>query len=218
VFLDEAHYLLHEGGVGDDVLGLGDRGFCVVTYRPRWLRPTVAGAIDVWMFARTTDKHELAYLQSILSGHPDAKTISEALPHLRRGEFLLVDRDPASGGGATTFIAAPRQTVHVRHLNKYVDSMAPPGREFLFRDSHGRVLASAGSLQSFRAVVRTMPDVVLTHHSRRGDFARWVREVFGDGELARQIGKAEVRFKRGELADLKEMIDTLITTRYGDGG
>jgi hypothetical protein len=218
VFLDEAHYLLHEGGVGDDAVRLGDRGFCVVTYRPRWLRPTVAAAIDVWVFARTTDKDELAYLQEALSEHPDAETISETLPHLRRGEFLLIDRDPACVSRATTFIASPRQTVHVRHVNKYVDSVVPPGREFLFRDFHGRVLASANSLQSFRAVVRSVPDDVLTHHSRRGDFARWVRDVFRDTELGRQIGKAELRFKRGELADLREMIDTLITSRYGDGG
>ena len=218
VLLDEAHYLLHEDGVGDDTLGLRDRGFCIVTYRPRWLRPSVASAIDVWMFARTTDKNELAYLQAILSAQPDAETISETLPHLRQGEFLLVDRDPASGGRATTFIAAPRQTVHVRHVKKYVDSMVPPGREFLFRDSDGHVRASANSLQSFRAVVRTVPDDVLAHHGRRGDFARWVADVFRDGELARQIGKAEVRFKRGELADLREMLDILITTRYGDGG
>ena len=218
VFLDEAHYLLHEGGVGDGVLGFGDRGFCVVTYRPRWLRQTVATGIDVWMFARTTDKNELAYLQAMLSAQSDADTISETLPHLRRGEFLLVDHDPASGNRATTFIAAPRQTVHVRHVSKYIDSMVPPGREFLFRESHGRVIASANSLQSFRAVVRTVPDDVLIHHSRRGDFARWVRDVFRDAELARQIGKAEVRFKRGELADLKGMIDTLIITRYGDSG
>jgi hypothetical protein len=42
--------------------------------------------------------------------------------------------------------------------------------------------------------------------------------VFGDRELARQIGKAEVRFKRGELADLGGMVGTLITSRFGDGG
>ncbi len=218
VLLDEAHYLLHEGGVDEDALSFGDRGFCVVTYRTRWLRPAVAGAIDVWIFARTTEEAELAGLRALLSARPDAGAIFEALPHLRRGQFLLADQGPAAGPRATTFIAAPRQTVHVRHLSKYVDSVVPPGCEFLFRDGHGRVLASANSLQSFRAVVRTAPDDALVHHSRRGDFARWVREVFRDTELARQIGKAEVRFRRGELRDLREMIDTLISTRYGDGG
>ncbi len=218
VLLDEAHYPLHEGGVDEDALSLGDRGFCVVTYRTRWLRPAVADATDVWIFARTTDEGELAGLRALLSGRPDAEAIFEALPHLRRGEFLLADRNPADGRRATTFVAAPRQTMHVRHLSKYVDSVVPPGCEFLFRDGRGRVLASANSLQSFRAVVRTVPDDAITHHSRRGDFARWVREVFRDTELARQIGKAEVRFRRGELGDLREMIDRLISTRYGDGG
>jgi hypothetical protein len=63
-----------------------------------------------------------------------------------------------------------------------------------------------------------VPDDALIHHSRRGDLARWVRDVFRDAELARQIGKAEVRFRRGELRGLREMLDTLISTRYGDGG
>jgi hypothetical protein len=52
---------------------------------------------------------------------------------------------------------------------------------------------------AFRAVVRTVPDDALIQHSGRGDLARWVRDVFRDAELARQIGKAEVRFRRGEL-------------------
>ena len=116
----------------------------------------------------------------------------------------MVDRDLASGRSATTFSAAPRWTVHVRHSSKYVDSVVAPGREFLFRSSHGRV---AG----------TVPGDILTHHAGRGDFSRWVRDVFGDTELARQIGEAEVRFQRGELADLRQMIDILITARYGGG-
>ncbi len=215
VLLDEAHYLLHEGGIGDDALGFDDRGFCIVTYRPRWLRASVSAALDVCLFARTTNKEELAYVHAMLSGHRDAETVSRTLPSLRRAEFLLVDRDPGSGRSATTFIAAPRQTVHIRHLNKYVDSVVPPGREFQFRSSHGGVLASANSLQSFRQVVGTVPGDVLSHHAGRGDFSRWVRDVFADTELARQIGKAEVRFQRGELADLREMIDTLIAARYG---
>ncbi|HTK93884.1 MAG TPA: HAD hydrolase family protein [Verrucomicrobiae bacterium] len=151
--------------------------------------------VAVCVFARTTNNEELAQ-QAMLSGHRDAGRVSGTLPHLRRGEFRLVDRDPGSGRRATTFIAAPRRTVHVRHLSKYVDSVVAPGREFLFRSSQGRVLASANS---------------------RGDFSRWVRDVFGDTELARQIGEAEVRFQRGELADLRQMIDILITARYGGG-
>ena len=115
-----------------------------------------------------------------------------------------------------TFVAAPRQTVHVRHLTKYVDSHVPPGREFLFRErGDGRVLGSANSLQAFRRVVATAPEELLAYHAERGDFSRWVRDVFADTELARQLGKAETRWRRGELPDLREAIDALITVRYG---
>jgi hypothetical protein len=72
-------------------------------------------------------------------------------------------------------------------------------------------------LQSFRGVLGTVPGAVLAHHAGRGDFSRWVRDVFADLELARQLGKAEVPSRRGELADLREMIDVLITARYGGG-
>jgi hypothetical protein len=40
-----------------------------------------------------------------------------------------------------------------------------------------------------------VPGAVLAHHAARGDFSRWVRDVFADLELARQLGKAE--FARG---------------------
>ena len=82
VLLDEAHYLLHEGGIGADAVGLGDRGFCVVTYRPRWLRASVAAALDMCIFARTTNKEELVYVRAMLAGHRDAETVSGTLPYL----------------------------------------------------------------------------------------------------------------------------------------
>jgi hypothetical protein len=117
---------------------------------------------------------------------------------------------------ALTFVAAPRQTVHVRHLTKYVDSCVPPGREFRFRGPDGRVRASADSLHAFRRVVETAPDDVLAHHAEHGDFSRWVRDVFADAELARQLRKIEARWRRGELADLRRTIDALITVRWAD--
>lgn len=126
--------------------------------------------------------------------------------------------NPRSVDAATREEARPgRPRASADPRDKYVDSVVAPGREFLFRSSHGRVLASANSLQSFRQVAGPVPGDILTHHAGRGDFSRWVRDVFGDTELARQIGKAEVRFQRGELADLRAMIDILITARYGGG-
>jgi hypothetical protein len=216
VLIDEAHYSLHHGGVAADALDVEDRGFCFVTYRPSWLREPVIRAVDVFVLARTTGSEELAFLGATLPAVvSEGAGISEALARLPRGEFLLVQRNRRHPPSAVTFVAAPRQTVHVRHLTKYVDSCVPPGREFRFRGFDGRVRASADSLHSFRRVVATAPDEVLAHHADHGDFSRWVRDVFADAELARQLRKIEARWRRRELADLRRSIDALITVRYG---
>jgi len=215
VLVDEAHYLLHAGGIASDAVGLEDRGFCFVTYRPRWVRAAVIRVVDVFVLARTTAPDELAFLHSALPAVDGNEAVSAALSRLPRGQFLIVQRDPGGRATAVTFVAAPRQTVHVRHLTKYVDSHVPPGREFLFREAGGRVLGSANSLQAFRRVVAITPEELLAYHAERGDFSRWVRDVFADTELARQLGKAEARWRRGELPDLREAIDALITVRYG---
>jgi hydroxymethylpyrimidine pyrophosphatase-like HAD family hydrolase len=216
VLIDEAHYSLHPQGVDADVAEVEDRGFCLVTYRPSWLREPVARAVDVFILARTTGREELALLGSIL---PAARTgdggIPDILARLRRGQFLLVQRDPNRQLAVVTFVAAPRQTAHVRHRTKYIDSSVLPGREFLFRHPDGHVCGTADSLQSFRRVVATAPDDVLAHHAGRADFSRWVRDVFADLELARQLRKVEARWHRGELTDLRRAIGGLITARYG---
>ncbi len=64
-------------------------------------------------------------------------------------------------------------------------------------------------------MVATAPDEMLAHHAGHGDFSRWVRGVFADSELARQLRKIEARWRRRELADLRRTIDALITIRYG---
>jgi hypothetical protein len=216
ILIDEAHYSLHGGGVAADALDVAGRGFCFVTYRPSWLRERIIQAVDIFVLARTTGSEELAFLASTLPAVvSEGAGISEALARLPRGEFLLVQRHRGRQPSALTFVAAPRQTVHVRHLTKYVDACVPPGREFRFRGPDGRVRASADSLHSFRHVVETAPDDVLAHHAERGDFSRWVRDVFADAELARQLRKIEARWRRRELADLRRTIDALITVRYG---
>ena len=216
VLIDEAHYSLHGGGVAADALGLEDRGFCLVTYRTGWLRDAVVRAVDIVVLARTTGRDGLDLLDAVLTAPVSAGAgIPESLARMPRGEFMILQRDGDRGPVALTFVAAPRQTVHVRHLAKYVDSCVPPGREFLFRHPDGRVIATADSLQSFRHVVGTAPDEVLSHHAGRGDFSRWVRDVFADAELARQLRKSEARWTRGELPDLRRAIGGLIVTRYG---
>ena len=217
VVLDEAHYALGRGALDPDAPGLDDRGFCLVTYRPSQLGERVVRAMDVFILGRTTSPPELEFLRTALpSVSSTAGPVANALERLPRGEFILAQRGPDGRAGVCTFVAAPRQTLHVRHRAKYVDSLVPPGQEFLFRRPDGQVGGVADSLQSFCRVVAIAPDDVLAHHARHGDFSRWVNDVFGDAELARQLRKAEARWRRGELSELRRVVDALVIARYGD--
>ena len=213
VVLDEAHYSLHRSGVADEVLGLEHKGFCLATYRPSWLRDSVAKRLDVFMLARTTAAEELRFLHARLGTLAGAERALATLPDLPGGEFVLIE--PDGGAVALTFVAAPRETVHVRHLSKYVESRVPAAEGFVFRGADGRAIASADNLHDFRRVVSTVADAVLAQHAARGDFSRWVLDVFSDRELARQLRKTEARWRRGEIPDLRGAIDRLIAFRYG---
>jgi hydroxymethylpyrimidine pyrophosphatase-like HAD family hydrolase len=212
IVLDEAHYLLHGDGVADDAVGIEDRGFCLITYRPHWLRPSVAKALDILILARTTAEGELAFLGSCLPaawGHG----ILDSLSSLPPGEFLMMQLD--GDGAALTFVPAPRETAHVRHRRKYADTNVPFEERFLFRRPDGSVVAAAQSLHEFRRAVARIEASVLGHHAARGDFSRWVLDIFSDRELARQLRKAESRWLRGELPDLRHAIERLVSLRYG---
>jgi hypothetical protein len=119
---------------------------------------------------------------------------------------------------ALTFVAAARETMHVRHVKKYADSHVPLDQHFFFRDHDGRVVATAESLHGFRHAVVAVKADVLGYHAARGDFSRWVLDVFADRELARQLEKSVARWRRGEIPDLGRAIDRLILNRYGPEG
>jgi len=213
VILDEAHYSLHRGGVADEVIGIESKGFCLATYRPSWLRDSVGKDFDVFILARTTAAKELEFLRCRLGAARGAEAALAALPDLPEGEFMLIE--PDGDGAPLTFVAAPRDTAHVRHLRKYVDSRVPFPERFMFRGADGRVVAEARSLHDFRRRVAVVDEGVLGHHAGRGDFSRWILDVFSDRELSRQLGKTESRWRRGEITDLRRAIDRLIAFRYG---
>ncbi len=216
VVLDEAHYSLYRGGVDRHVVGVEEKGFCFVTYRPSWLRESVQKAIDVFILARTTMPEELTFLQSLLGepagGGPDPTPV---LPELPRGEFLLVRPEPSGERTSLTFVAPPRETAHVRHLRKYADTLLSPEKRFVFRRPDGQAVATAESLGDFREIVATVDERTLADHAGRGDFSRWIFGVFADRELGGQLRKIEARWRRGEIADLRRAIEALIATRYG---
>jgi hypothetical protein len=149
------------------------------------------------------------------AGEPSQRAI-EVLPHLPSGEFVLIQGEGVTG--ALTFTPSPRQTPHVRHLRKYADSQVPPDQRFFFRDPAGGILMAADSLGAFREALASVPEATLAHHAARGDFSRWVLDVFEDQTLGHQVRKLEARWARGEIHDLRPRLQELVGVRYGADG
>jgi hypothetical protein len=198
VILDEAHYWFRSGAL--DEVSLEDKGFCLVTYRASALRDSAWNAIDVFLIGRTTVIAELTRLRAVFDDSPVRDRIA-MLASIPGGEFLLVEND--DGQKAVTFVAAPRTTAHVRHLRKYADGRLPRHRCFFLRRPDGPLVATIGSLGEFLEVLDTVEDEVLAFHAARGDFSRWLREVFADRELGGQLAKIEGRWSRHEVHDLR---------------
>ena len=216
VVLDEAQYLLHREGVAGEAIGIEDRGFCLITYRLSWLRPSVRKAVDVLIAARTTFLEEVASLRAFLAETfgEDADVIS-VLPHLPAGEFLLLHAEETEPSRAVTFVPMPRETAHVRHRKKYADALLPPDQRFYLLAAEGKVVAVAGSLNEFVQALATTEERVLAHHATRKDFSRWIMGVFNDQDLGRAVRKLESRWMRGEIPNLREAMQHLVTHYYG---
>jgi hypothetical protein len=205
VVLDEAHYW--GGPRGLDDMGLNSKGFCLVTYRASALTDSVWSTIDLMLVGHTTRAAELDRLRTVFPDSP-TKDLVSILPTIPGGEFLLIEKDGRPI--ALTFVAVPRTTSHVRHLGKYADSRLPAHRCFFLRRASGELVATVGSLGEFLEAIETVGDDVLAFHAARGDFSRWLREVFADRELGGRLAKLERRWSRQELHDLRGDLARLI--------
>jgi hypothetical protein len=192
VVLDEAHYWLHEQGVSDEVAGLDAKGFCLVTYKASWLRQTVLDTVDDVILGRTTEAGERARLAALLEDRAgDAPALLAGLAELAPPQFVLVPGQ----GGPITFVAPPRRTRHIRHLGKYVDRPVAPHAAFFFRHADGRPAGTAETLRGFVSHLAEVDADALAFHAGRGDFSRWISDVFADQRLAARLRKVERRWR-----------------------
>jgi haloacid dehalogenase-like hydrolase len=86
--------------------------------------------------------------------------------------------------------------------------LVPPGvsKGFLFRSPDGRLIATADSLQAFRKALEVIPLQSVIFHAEREDFSRWIRDVFQDRVLARQVRKIETRWRHGDVHRLRDAL------------
>ena len=100
------------------------------------------------------------------------------------------------------------------YREKYFDLEVAPEQAFVFTERRSAIGPSARSLKEFAALLGGCPASSAGDHAQRGDFSRWVGDVFQDHSLASDIRKVEQLHRLSRLDDVRQPITSLILERY----
>jgi hypothetical protein len=209
--VDEAHYFLNRL----DAPALFDRelgGYLLVTYRISELSPEILRASEAVIVTRVADRRQALALRALA---PPVGTTTEwltLLADLAIDEAVLVPGALGPSESLKRFRVAPRLTAHVRHREKYADVPVCPDQEFVFTQAGRPTGRRARSVRDLLSTLPALPDDVVQGHLVRGDFRRWIEEVFGDSEL----GAAILPLEREHGSDVRDALLHAIVDRYGE--
>ena len=213
IVVDEAHYFLHKPDAGR-LLDLDLGAYTLVTYRLFDLHPDVRKAIEAVIITRTTDPYEVRAMMAMLGKGNNESEWKPILEGLAINEAALLPGIEEARGKLQQFELLPRLTSHVHHRSKYLDVPVIEGQSFVFTDDGNPVGAPAQTLKEFVSSLANCPLKVLDGHARRGDFSRWIADVFHDHLLASDIRKVEQRYRLGYIENIHDALAKPIQERY----
>jgi len=214
IILDEGHYFLHDA-VDRGLLDLDFNGYTVVTYWPSQLPPELVAAAEVILVTRESKREEIEALRNHC---PTCRHLSasawDILGRLRMDQAVALPVTEEVGGELRTFIIGERLTPHVRHREKYVDVPVSKNRAFVFGSGPRGGTARAHTLREFVAILESLNATQAEGYLRRGDFSRWIGDVFGDHALERELQRYERADEKTEPRETLDQIVAAIKSRY----
>lgn len=213
VIVDEAHYFL-DGARARELLDLQGNGYTLVTYRASHLPKAVLDASEVILVTCESDPAEVAALQRLCRSTEPVEAWRSVLGGLALGEAAALPITEEAGASMRRIHLGLRITHHVRHREKYVDVPVPDPRAFVFTARNASNGGRATTLREFAVALDTLVPDVLEGHARRGDFSRWLRDVFGDYQLALEVHALEERSRDERDPAAVAAIASAIRGRY----
>jgi hypothetical protein len=211
VVVDEAHYFLNRL----DDLPLFDQelgGYLLVTYRISDLSPAILRASEAVIVTRVADRQQALALLALAPGIETSEGLT-LLAGLSIEEAALLPGSLESGTSLKRFRVAPRLAAHVRHRRKYADAPVRAEQEFVFTRAGRPTGRRARAVRELLSALPELETDVVRGHLERGDFHRWIEDVFGDHELGETIRCLE----RGKVANAREALRYAIAQRYCEG-
>lgn len=212
IVVDEAHYFLHQPN--ERCIDFELAAYVMSTYQPSQLHPELLKAIEsiiVTPMTNPVEVHALAMLCGAESAEAEWGTI---LAGLGIDEAAVLSRFNGLSNLPRRFTIMGRRTSHVRHRAKYLEVPLPAEHAFVFTCNGHQFGPRASTLKEFVTMQARLPAEALEGHARRGDFSRWIRNVFGDEPLAVEIRQVEKDFRQGRIANLPESLAAPIHQRY----
>ena len=214
IVLDEAHYFLH-GADGEHLLDLDRNGYTVVTFCASRLPPKLLAATEVMIATCESNDDEIAALYQrcqTCQSRMDAPAWRRLLCHVAVGQAVALPITEEAAGDLRLFNIGRRLTPHVRHRQKYVDVPVTDQKAFVF--SRPGPATRVRTLREFVTTLEPLSSTALQGYLRRGDFSRWIADVFGDRALAADIREQEQRYTSGTDMDTIPEIVNAIRGRY----
>ena len=214
IIVDEGHYFLRDA-VDRRLLDLDFNGYTVVTYWPSQLPKELVAATEVILVTRESNRGEIDALRKHCAVCQHVSPSAwDMLPDLPLDQAVALPVTDEAGAELMAFTIGERLTPHVRHRQKYVDVPVTDSRAFVFRqDRRGR----APRAHTLREFVVVLEDLDLTHadaYLRRGDFSRWIGDVFGDHALARELQSHEQAYLQTKTREELDRIVAAVRSRY----
>ena len=216
IVVDEAHYFLH----GQDVRELLDLelgSYTLVTYRASQLHSDLLASTEVMIATRESDSGEVTRLRELCCGSDGGMDMTgwiHLLGSLLTGEAVILPRTIEAGRELRRVRLAPRLTPHIRHAAKYVDIPVPAKDQFVFWSGDHISGEPARTLRQFISSIEHRSTHDLDGHLQRGDFSKWIANVFGDFPLAEVVRGIERDYRAGQLLEVIPKLMDAVRSRY----
>jgi hypothetical protein len=213
IVLEEAHYYLHDADA-PQLLDFERNGYTIVTYCASRLPQALLAGTEVMIVTCESNPAELEALRARCAGCADIDPVRWAiLGHLKVGQAVALPITEEAGGELRRFTIAPRLTPHVRHREKYVDVPVSAYRAFVF-NANGQPARRVRTLRQFVSELEGTPPPLLAGYIVRGDFSRWIGDVFGDRALAAELRTLEQRYRTGLRDEALPAMANAVRGRY----